>query len=97
MKKIIIRTAKKSLYTKHLIEQQHTLHTMETCMTTLHFQQKSRKLNTTEQFHNYEATKTGKQLNEQYTEKHNTIFETVLKIHPPTYPQTTTSPSPTKP
>jgi hypothetical protein len=34
------------------------------------FSTKSRKLNTMEPFHIYEAIKTGKQLNEQYTEKH---------------------------
>jgi hypothetical protein len=66
-------------------------------MTTLHYQQKSRKLNTIEQYHIHEATNTRKQLNEQYTEKHNTIFETILKVYPPTYPHTTTSPSPTQP
>jgi hypothetical protein len=52
---------------------------METSMTILNYQQKGRKLNTLEQFHIYKVTKEGKQLNEQYTEKYNPIFETILK------------------
>jgi hypothetical protein len=53
----------------------------------------TKNLNTIEKYHIYRATKTGKQLNEQYTEKYNAIFETILKI----YPFTTLHPPPRTP
>jgi hypothetical protein len=53
-------------------------------MKVLEHQQKSKKLNTLEQFHIYKLTKSGKQLNEQYTDNHNPIFESLLKIYPNT-------------
>jgi hypothetical protein len=80
---------KKSLYAKHLIKQEHTIYPMEKSMTILHHQRKGLKLNTIEQYHIYKATKTGKQLNEQYTDKHNAIFESILEIYPSTPPTST--------
>jgi hypothetical protein len=74
----------KSLFAKHLIEQNHQLHSIENCMTILNHQQKGRKMNTIEQYHIYKITKKGKQLNEQFTKKHNPIFEAILKIYPDT-------------
>jgi hypothetical protein len=56
-------------------------------MTILHHQKKGKKPNTIEQYHIYRTTKTGKQLNELYTEKYNAIFETIMKIYPFTHPQ----------
>jgi hypothetical protein len=53
-------------------------------MKILEHQQKSKQLNTLEQYHIYELTKSGKPLNEQYTDNHNPIFESVLKIYPAT-------------
>jgi hypothetical protein len=44
-------------------------------MTILNHQQKGRKMNTIEQYHIYKTTKKGKQLNEQFTEKHNPILK----------------------
>jgi hypothetical protein len=77
---------KKSLYAKHLIEYQHTLYLIEKCPTILHHQRKSRKLNNLEQFHIYKATKPGNKLNDQYTDRYNTIFKTVLKTSTPPPP-----------
>jgi hypothetical protein len=33
------------------------------------------------EYHIYKITKLGKQINEQYTEKYNPIFESILKIY----------------
>jgi hypothetical protein len=73
---------KKSLFAKHLLEQQHHPSSMEECMSILETQRKSRKLNTLEQFHIYTAVKIGNHLNEQYTDTHNAIFESILKHYP---------------
>jgi hypothetical protein len=70
----------KSLYAKHLIQNRYTLHSIENCLTILHHQKKGRMLNTIEQFHIYKAAKTGNHLNDHYTDTHNAIFETVLKL-----------------
>jgi hypothetical protein len=68
----------KSLFTKHLLDNNHKLQPIENSMSILCFQQKGRKLNTLEQFHIYKVTKKGIQINEQHTIKHNPIFETLL-------------------
>jgi hypothetical protein len=65
---------KKSLFAKHLLEQQHHPSPMEECMSILEIQRKSKKLNTLEQFHIYATVKSGNHLNEQYTDSHNAIF-----------------------
>jgi hypothetical protein len=53
-------------------------------MKILEHQQKSKKLNTLEEYHVYKLTKLEEPLNEQYTGNHNPIFESVLKIYPAT-------------
>ena len=55
---------------------------IEECMSILEIQRKSKKLNTLEQFHIYTAVKSGNHLNEQYTDTHNAIFESILKYYP---------------
>jgi len=70
---------KKSLFAKHLIEQQHHFPPIDEGMSILEIQRKSKKLHTLEQFHIYKAVKSGDHLNEQYTDTHNEIFESVLK------------------
>jgi hypothetical protein len=72
----------KSLFAKHLIDSNHQLYSMENSLTILSHQQKGRKMNTIEQYHIYKITKKGNQLNEQFTEKQNPIFEAILKIYP---------------
>jgi hypothetical protein len=66
----------------HLIDPNHQLDSLENSLTILKFQQKGRMMNTIEQYHIYRITKTGNQLNEQFTEKQNPIFEAVLRIYP---------------
>jgi hypothetical protein len=72
--------SKKSLYAKHLLEQGHSMQPIHSCMKVLEYQQKSKKLNALEQFHIYKVTKSGKQINEQFTENQNPIFESLFKI-----------------
>ena len=72
----------KSLFAKHPLEQQHHLSPMEECMSILEIQRKSKKLNTLEQFHIYTTVKSGNHLNEQYTDTHNAVFESILKHYP---------------
>jgi hypothetical protein len=75
-------TSNKSLFAKHLIDSNHQLDSLENSLTILKFQQKGRMMNTIEQYHIYRITKTGNQLNEQFTEKQNPIFEAVLRLYP---------------
>jgi len=77
----------KSLYAKHLLEQQHQLSSIEECMSILEIQRKGKTLNTLEQFHIYTTVKSGNHLNEQYTDSHNAIFESILKQYPPSIQQ----------
>jgi hypothetical protein len=72
----------KSLFAKHLIESNHQLYPMENSLTILSHQHKGRKMNTVEQYYIYKITKKGNQLNEQFTEKPNFIFEAILKLYP---------------
>jgi hypothetical protein len=67
-----------------MLEHNHKIQPVETSMTVLYNQQKGRMLNTMEQYYIYiyKVTKKGKQINEQYTDKRNPIFETILKIYP---------------
>jgi hypothetical protein len=71
--------SQKSLFAKHLFQNQHTLLPTEDCLTILHHQKKGRMLNTIEQFHIYKVAKTVNHLNDHYTDTHNAIFETVLR------------------
>jgi hypothetical protein len=73
--------AKKSLYAKHLLEEKHKMESIDDTMTIMSIQKKGPMMNTIEQYHIYELTKTGNHLNEQFTEKPNPIFETVIKTH----------------
>jgi hypothetical protein len=72
----------KSLFAKHPIDSNHQLYSMENSLTILSHQQKGTKMNTIEQYHIYKIPKKGNQLNEQFTEKQNPIFEAILKIYP---------------
>jgi hypothetical protein len=71
-------------YAKHLLKQKLAVNPIETSMTISERQQKSRKLNTLKQYRIYKLSKSGEQLNEQYTERHNLIFKSILKIFPET-------------
>jgi hypothetical protein len=75
--KIIVRNH----YAKHLLEQGHSMQPIHRCMKVLELQQKSKKHNTLEQFHIYKVTKSGNQINEQFADNQNPIFESLLKIY----------------
>jgi hypothetical protein len=76
----------KSLYAKHLLDNKHTLHSIEDSWTIFHHTKKGRLLNTIEKFHIYiyiyKETKTGNQLNDCHTVTYDAIFKTLLDPTP---------------
>ena len=69
----------KSNYTKHLLDNQHTIKSMEECMAVLHATRKGPMLNTLERFYIYQATQNDNQLNDKNTVTPNPIFDAVIQ------------------
>jgi hypothetical protein len=68
----------KSNFAKHLLDCQHTLHSIEDSMSILHISNKGRMLNTLERFHIYKETMHHNQINDGHTVSPNAIIEEVL-------------------
>jgi hypothetical protein len=69
---------KKSNFTKHLIENKHSLNSMENTMEIIHTTSKGRLLNVIEKFYIYKETKNNSQINDRHTVTPIVIFDTVL-------------------
>jgi hypothetical protein len=68
----------KSLYAKHLSENNHPFPPIESSMHMLHTARKGRLLNTIENFYIHKETVANNQLNDKMTTKPNPIFDAVL-------------------
>jgi hypothetical protein len=68
----------KSNFAKHLLDCQHTLHSIEDSMSMLHISSKGRMLNTLERFHIYKETMHYNQINDHHTVSPSAIIEAVL-------------------
>jgi hypothetical protein len=70
---------KKSYFAKHLLENNHPLHSTEKTMDILHTTYKGRMLAVIEKFYIYKETASNNQLNDKLTVTPNIIFDTILR------------------
>jgi hypothetical protein len=71
----------KSNFAQHLLEQQHSLGTIEETMDIVHTTSKGRLLNVIEKFYIYKETKNNNQINDRHTVAPNIIFDMLLRMN----------------
>ena len=69
----------KSKYATHLLENHHSMGTIDDTLEILHTTHKGRSMNTMEQFYIHVETKNGTQINDKSTVKPNKIFDIIFK------------------
>jgi len=69
----------KSKYATHLLENHHSMVTIDDTLEILHTTHKGRSMNTMEQFYIHIETKNGTQINDKSTVKPNKIFDIIFK------------------
>jgi hypothetical protein len=70
-----------SKFAQHILDTIHDYGMMEETMKPLHIEKKGPMLHTYERFHIYEITKHKLQLNDNYTEVHNPIYNAVISMY----------------
>jgi len=68
----------KSKFAQHLIENQHSIDSIDNVMDIIHITNKGKMLDTIEKFYIYRETKLNNQINDKLTVKPNVIFETLV-------------------
>jgi hypothetical protein len=71
-----------SKFAQHLLENGHSVGSMENIMDVIHTTSKRRTMATLEKFYIYRETKCNNQINDRLTVKPNVIFETVVHKDP---------------
>ena len=72
----------KSKFAQHLIENQHSIDSIDNVMDIIHITNKGKMLDTIEKFYIYRETKLNNQINDKLTVKPNVIFETLIRQDP---------------
>lgn len=70
---------RKSKFAQHLLDNKHSIGSMENIMEILHITRKRKMMNTLERFHIYNETKLDNQINDKCTVKPNIIFDTIIQ------------------
>ena len=70
---------RKSKYAQHLLDEGHSFGPMEETMHIIQFARKGRMMNVLENFHIYDTTKRGIQINDRMTVQKTPIFDTILR------------------
>ena len=72
----------KSSFAQHLLENRHSIGSMEDTMETVHVTKKSHLMNTLEKFYIFRETKLNNQINDKSTVKPNAIFDVIIQNDP---------------
>ena len=80
---------RKSKFATHLLDHNHPIGNIQNTMTILYTHKKGIHLNTIERFHIHAETLRSNQLNEDYADTTNPIFNTILQLHNQTPPPPT--------
>jgi hypothetical protein len=70
-----------SKYAQHILETGHAYGNIEDILNILHFEKKSKKMNSLEQYYIYRLTKENLQLNDTYTSNYNPIFHIITDYY----------------
>jgi hypothetical protein len=70
-----------SKFAQHILHTGHEYETIEKIMKILHIEKKGQILETYERFHIYEISKQNIQLNDNFTETYNPIYNTIICTH----------------
>jgi signal recognition particle GTPase len=73
-----------SKFAQHMLGTGHAYNLIDQTVEILHTEKKEQKLNTLKRFQVYNLTKKALQLNDTHTERHNPIFDILIKICPHT-------------
>jgi hypothetical protein len=70
-----------SKFAQHILDTRHDYRIMEETMKPLHIEKKGQMLDIYDRFYVYEIMKQKLQLNDNYTEVHNPIYNTVISTY----------------
>jgi hypothetical protein len=70
---------RKSRFAQHLLDNKHSIGSMENIMEILHITRKPKMMNTLEKFHIYDETKLDNQITDTCTVKPNIIFDMIIQ------------------
>jgi hypothetical protein len=70
-----------SRFAQHILNTTHEYETMEKTMKILHIEKKGKMLDTSEIFHIYEISKQNIQLNDNFTETYNPIYDLIIATY----------------
>ena len=68
-----------SKFAQHLLDNRHSIGTVEEIMDVLHVVEKGKQMDTVERFHIYKETKIENQINDRITVARNILFDTALQ------------------